>query len=309
MAKYSPKTKLKLKELVDDESINLGDIDTSAITDMSYLFNSSKRTDFSGIEKWDLSKIKNLGAMFEGMSVDLASTICEKFKKAYLVEVDEDDIIVQIISEYPNRLKATIWIKNKRLLVYGRYKEMGAEYLSAIGYQPDISLADLEELIIDNDLAIGEVDLLLRNGVRKAVAVNMNEDYCLDKLLGIYDTRLEALDSGKVGENETLFLGYQPHIEVETFIGRKVNDMRYILQGLRWLTWGADCCWWVEIDKDNIIKKIIKGFYNKEKANEYESKLPNADKGNSFEFVDSKGIWDDDDECDDDEDWDDDEDK
>ena len=66
MAKYSPKTKLKLKELVDDLSINLGDIDTSAITDMSYLFNSSKRTDFSGIEKWDTSSVEDMSYMFAG---------------------------------------------------------------------------------------------------------------------------------------------------------------------------------------------------------------------------------------------------
>lgn len=31
MAKYSPKTRSELSKLVDDESVNLGDIDTSAI--------------------------------------------------------------------------------------------------------------------------------------------------------------------------------------------------------------------------------------------------------------------------------------
>ncbi|MGX3097830.1 BspA family leucine-rich repeat surface protein [Helicobacter sp. 23-1046] len=64
MAKYSPKTKLKLKELVDDLSIHLGDIDTSAIADMSYLFNDSERTDFSGIEKWDTSNVVSMEGMF-----------------------------------------------------------------------------------------------------------------------------------------------------------------------------------------------------------------------------------------------------
>lgn len=36
--KYHPKTKTALQELIENESIYLGDIDTSAITDMSYLF-------------------------------------------------------------------------------------------------------------------------------------------------------------------------------------------------------------------------------------------------------------------------------
>lgn len=35
---YSPKNKEELQRLVDDLSINLGEIDTSKITDMSELF-------------------------------------------------------------------------------------------------------------------------------------------------------------------------------------------------------------------------------------------------------------------------------
>lgn len=36
--KYCPQTKEEFKELLENESIYLGDIDTSAITDMSFLF-------------------------------------------------------------------------------------------------------------------------------------------------------------------------------------------------------------------------------------------------------------------------------
>lgn len=50
MAKYTPKTKEGLEKLVQYESIALGDIDTSAITDMSGLFENSTRKDFRGIE-------------------------------------------------------------------------------------------------------------------------------------------------------------------------------------------------------------------------------------------------------------------
>lgn len=65
MAKYSPKSCDELKELVDDESVNLGDIDTSAITDMSGIFCDCEREDFSGIEKWDTSNVENgAGSMF-----------------------------------------------------------------------------------------------------------------------------------------------------------------------------------------------------------------------------------------------------
>ena len=63
--KHTPQTKRELEDLVNDLSINLGDIDTSKITDMSWLFSYTSRTDFSGIEKWDVSNVENMYAMFE----------------------------------------------------------------------------------------------------------------------------------------------------------------------------------------------------------------------------------------------------
>ena len=63
--KIKPTTKEELEELVKDESIYLGDIDTSEIIDMSELFQNSKRTDFSGIESWDVSNVINMRSMFE----------------------------------------------------------------------------------------------------------------------------------------------------------------------------------------------------------------------------------------------------
>ena len=74
MAKYTPKNKYELKKLVADESIYLGDIDTSNITDMERLFcyqrlmfgYQNKRHDFSGIETWDTSNVITMVGMFLG---------------------------------------------------------------------------------------------------------------------------------------------------------------------------------------------------------------------------------------------------
>lgn len=92
MAKYNPKSKDELVELISDESVNLGDIDTSAITDMSYLFNDSKRTDFSGIEKWDTSSVEDMSYMFSnakhfnsdisGWNVSQVCDMCSMFAGA-----------------------------------------------------------------------------------------------------------------------------------------------------------------------------------------------------------------------------------
>ena len=62
--KYKPTTKQELKVLVNDLSIDLGDIDTSLITDMRRLFENTTRTDFSGIENWDVSNVTDMSDMF-----------------------------------------------------------------------------------------------------------------------------------------------------------------------------------------------------------------------------------------------------
>ncbi len=64
LKKYHPQTKDELKKLVNDENIFLGRIDTSAVTDMSGLFEYSRRKDFSGIESWSVSNVENMSGMF-----------------------------------------------------------------------------------------------------------------------------------------------------------------------------------------------------------------------------------------------------
>ena len=66
--KYHPKTKEELqdilKQLIEERGNkgNFNDIDTSTITDMSYLF---AHLDFNGdISKWDVSNVKYMNCMF-----------------------------------------------------------------------------------------------------------------------------------------------------------------------------------------------------------------------------------------------------
>lgn len=65
MTKYQPQTKSRLKQLVKNETINLGEIDTSYIEDMSELFWGSERKDFSGIETWNVSNVADMNHMFK----------------------------------------------------------------------------------------------------------------------------------------------------------------------------------------------------------------------------------------------------
>lgn len=62
---FHPATYEELAELVKDERIYLGDIDTSRVENMRWLFCDSKRKDFSGIESWNVNeKCKIHGAFY-----------------------------------------------------------------------------------------------------------------------------------------------------------------------------------------------------------------------------------------------------
>ena len=68
--KYRPKTKQDLRKLILNEEIELADIDTSKITDMSHLFEPTLRGGdqarffFDGIETWDVSNVTDMSYMF-----------------------------------------------------------------------------------------------------------------------------------------------------------------------------------------------------------------------------------------------------
>ncbi len=67
--KHCPRSKLELRNLILDKSVNLGEIDTSLINDMSHLFEPTLegeqvREDFSGIGNWDTSNVVDMSYMF-----------------------------------------------------------------------------------------------------------------------------------------------------------------------------------------------------------------------------------------------------
>lgn len=59
-----PESLEELKALVNDPKVDLGKIDVSKVTSFEGLFKNSTRTDFSGIEKWNVSHVTNMRQMF-----------------------------------------------------------------------------------------------------------------------------------------------------------------------------------------------------------------------------------------------------
>lgn len=62
--KYHPENKQELLELITNTNMDLSLIDTSKITDMSDLFRHSNRTNFAGIEYWEVENVIDMSNMF-----------------------------------------------------------------------------------------------------------------------------------------------------------------------------------------------------------------------------------------------------
>ncbi len=305
MAKYSPKTKDELIEFINDESVNLGDIDTSAITDMSGIFCDCEREDFSGIEKWDTSNVKNIGNAFDGVyiaNIDIPA-ICKqlKIKGAYIVKVDEDNQIQEVFEKYPDRLQAAWELKE-------RYEngdlDDDKEFFAVIGYEPnEITPKNLEPLV---GMDMEDADWLLRKCIRKAIAFDNTDGDSrggtVGKIFGVYNNRLEIIEQLENGtipnewndevEVELQSLGYQPYFDIETFVGK---DFLNLLEALRWVEWlkfGWEKYWWVEaIQDDGEIVRVVEQFDDYCEAEQHKTKLPAVEDGNMYVLITNAGEY------------------
>lgn len=124
--KFLPENKEELKELLSNESINLADINTSLITDMSYLFYNTTRSNFSGINTWDTSKVESFEGMFAKASnfneiitfntcnannLSKMFFACEKLNQALVLDVKNANDISEMFYGCEN-LNSKISFKN-----------------------------------------------------------------------------------------------------------------------------------------------------------------------------------------------------
>ena len=91
MPKFVPKTKRELQELISDESVYLGDIDTSLIKDMRSSFEVNAldgvdRSDFNEIESWNVSNVLDVSLMFHNchfFNTDISDWNVSSFESFY----------------------------------------------------------------------------------------------------------------------------------------------------------------------------------------------------------------------------------
>lgn len=209
MAKYSPKTKEELEKLVSDESVNLGGIDTSAITDMSNLFEESEREDFSGIEKWDTSNVKTMVSMFGG---------AENFNKDISMwNVSKVKEMCGIFYDICNKIKLPAW------------------YLKWVENNIDELLGS-----VDDANAICKQ-------LKVAYIVKVDEDYYIEEVFEKYPSRLQATwelkdryENGDLDDDKDYFavIGYEPKEisikDLEPLVGMDMECADWLLRkGIR----------------------------------------------------------------------------
>ncbi|WP_086296060.1 DarT ssDNA thymidine ADP-ribosyltransferase family protein [Campylobacter devanensis] len=146
--RYYPKTKDELENLVRAESLNLGDIDTSAITDMSRLFSYSERKDFSGIENWDVSNVTDMSEMFRDGT---------NFNQP--LDNWRDKLSQELINELPLRCFVERKIVNNKTRYYPKTKD------------------ELENLVRAESLNLGDIDTSAITDMSELFAWSERKDF------------------------------------------------------------------------------------------------------------------------------------
>ncbi|OBV29474.1 hypothetical protein BKN38_02340 [Helicobacter sp. CLO-3] len=185
--KYTPKTKEELQNLARDEGIYLGDIDTSHITDMRMLFWGSERKDFSGIERWDVSNVRDMSGMFfraESFSHPLESwdvsrvenmsrmfAVAESFNQPLsswdVSSVRDMSEMFYAARSFSQNLDS--WQVKEGADIRGAFKHSGMSALpkwlesltpkkGANGKYTPLSRVELEFLIYDESISLGDID-------------------------------------------------------------------------------------------------------------------------------------------------------
>lgn len=159
--KVTPKTKEELIYLIKEEKFPLDMINTSEITDMSWLFHGAVFFDINGIKSWDVSNVENMEGMFYGagsINDNLSSWNISKVKNmqymfAYVEHIDKEHIQWNITDNvnYYGIFRGTSLEDNPP-----EWFKLKNEF--ELKYFPNSS-DELEKLLSNQDVLAGEIDV------------------------------------------------------------------------------------------------------------------------------------------------------
>lgn len=172
--KYRPETLTELKQLVNNPAVSLNDIDISQITSFEGLFENSKRTNFSGIEHWDVSHVTNMRRCFyncQHFNADISSWNVENVKAVSMMFAYAKDFNQDLSSwnfkalkghfkgsVVQNMFRGANSMMHRCLDIYGKYSEQGLDLEAIYKKMPLPIPKDVKKIVIipktDRDIGI-----------------------------------------------------------------------------------------------------------------------------------------------------------
>lgn len=175
---YVPDDRIELEILLKDESISLENIDIRKIDNLSRLFYLYPRKDYSGIEKWDVSPVKDMSEMFKNtgmfygagrIDADLNLWDISKVKNMQYMFAYTDDI---------SKKQVNNWKVSDDVKYYGMFRGTELEKNPPewfrlknefeIKYYPE-SKEELIRMLNDENILAGEIDVSKIDNVTEAL--------------------------------------------------------------------------------------------------------------------------------------------
>lgn len=170
--KITPTSKEELIYLIKEQHIPLFMINTSEITDMSWLFHGGVFVNYAGIEFWDVSNVENMEGMFYGagrIDADLNLWDISKVKNMRYMFA---------YSDYISKKQVNNWKVSNDVKYYGMFRGTELEKNPPewfklknefeIKYYPE-SKEELIRMLNDENILAGEIDVSKIDNVTEAL--------------------------------------------------------------------------------------------------------------------------------------------
>lgn len=170
--KITPTSKEELIYLIKEQHVPLFMINTSEITDMSWLFHGGVFVNYTGIEFWDVSNVENMEGMFYGagrIDADLNLWDISKVKNMRYMFA---------YSDYISKMQVNNWKVSDDVKYYGMFRGTELETNPPewfklknefeIKYHPE-SKEELIRMLDDENILAGEIDVSKIDNVTEAL--------------------------------------------------------------------------------------------------------------------------------------------
>lgn len=216
--KITPKTKEELIYLIKEKHTPLFLINTSEITDMSWLFHGGIFVNTAGIEFWNVSNVENMEGMFYGagkITADLSAWDISKVKNMQYMFA---------YTEYISKEQINSWNVSDDVKYYGMFRGTDLENNPPdwfklknefeIKYYPE-STEELSRMINDENILAGEIDVSKVDNVTGALnnIKRYNKSY-----MNEYYTLLSMRNATEMSISQLRFSGYNYQTELQTLL-------------------------------------------------------------------------------------------